>query len=51
MLTEELDKIQQEVGIDNFHNGKFDKASTLFKDMILKDEFDEFLTLPAYNYI
>ena len=51
MLNEELESIKIEIGEDRYNNGKFDLASNLFKDMILKDEFDEFLTLPAYKYI
>ena len=51
ILKEELDAIKLEIGDNRFSNGKFDLASSLFKDMILKDDFDEFLTLPAYKYI
>ena len=51
MLNEELESIKIEIGDDRYNNGKFDLASNLFKDMILKDDFDEFLTLPAYKYI
>ena len=51
ILKEELDAIKLEIGDNRFSNGKFDLASNLFKDMILKNDFDEFLTLPAYKYI
>ena len=51
ILTEELASIEKEIGNERFSNGKFDLASSLFKEMILKDDFDEFLTLPAYKYI
>ena len=51
ILKEELESIKNEIGDDRYNNGKFDLASNLFKDMILKDDFDEFLTLPAYKYI
>jgi malate synthase len=50
-LKEELDGIQFEVGIDQFEQGKFMEASQLFSEMITKNEFDEFLTIPAYQYI
>jgi len=50
-LKEELDGIQSEVGIDRFEQGKFKEASQLFGEMITKNEFDEFLTIPAYQYI
>jgi len=51
ILKEELGSIKNEIGNDRYNNGKFDLAANLFKDMILKDDFDEFLTLPAYKYI
>ena len=51
IFEEELNDIKHELGDERFTKGKFDLAATLFKDMILKDNFDEFLTLPAYNYI
>ena len=50
-MEEELDVILSEIGEKRFSNGKFLKASSLFSEMIIKDEFDEFLTLPAYNYL
>ena len=48
---EEMAVIQSEIGEERFSSGKFAKASALFSEMIKKDEFDEFLTLPAYNYL
>ena len=51
ILYQELEAIKDEIGDDRFNSGKFNMASELFKDMILKDDFDEFLTLPAYKYI
>ena len=51
ILNEELLEIENEIGKEKYSNGKFDLASRLFEDMILSKEFDEFLTLPAYNYI
>ena len=34
-----------------YKKGKFELATDLFVNMIEKNEFDEFLTLPAYEYI
>ena len=48
---EELEKIQGEVGDDAWANGKFDEAAELFWEMTVSDEFQEFLTLPAYERI
>ena len=50
-LKEELDGIQSEVGTNRFDQGKFMEASQLFSEMITKNEFDEFLTIPAYNQL
>ncbi|MCH2023246.1 MAG: malate synthase A [Saprospiraceae bacterium] len=51
LLPEELKKIKDYVGIDNYNNGRFDEAIKLFTDLIKKDEFIEFLTLPAYDLL
>lgn len=48
---EEIDKIKNYVGEERYLNGKFEKAIELFDDLILKKEFVEFLTLPAYKYL
>ena len=37
--------------ISYYNNGKFDLAIELFNNMIFNEEFDDFLTLPAYEYI
>ena len=50
-MAEELEVIKSEIGGKRFSSGKFLEASSLFSEMIKKDEFDEFLTLPAYNYL
>ena len=51
MFKDELGSIENEVGKERFMNGKFNLAMDLFRDMIFKKEFDEFLTLPAYQHI
>ena len=51
IVEEELEVIQSEIGEDRFKNGEFSKASSLFSEMIKKEKFDEFLTLPAYELI
>jgi len=51
ILEEELAAIKGEIGENRFINGKFTLASQLFKSMITSETFDEFLTLPAYQYI
>ena len=48
---EELEKIKNYVGEERFNNGKFKLATELFDDLILNDNFAEFLTLKAYQFI
>ena len=50
-LKEELDGIQSEVGNNKFEQGKFIEAAKLFSEMVTKNEFDEFLTIPAYKQL
>src|SRR6184192_2363968 len=49
VLTEELTKIKQAIGVDRFASGKFEIARDLFDKMTTDDEFAEFLTLPGYD--
>ncbi len=48
---EEIEKIKDLVGHDNFKNGKFDLAIELFDKLVLSKDYQEFLTLNAYKYI
>ncbi len=48
---EEIEKIKKYVGIDRYNKGKFETAIELFDDLVLKESFVEFLTLPAYKLI
>ena len=51
LLTEEIDRIHDEVGQGRLLNGLFPTAVRLFEQMTKQDEFDEFLTLPAYDLL
>ena len=50
-LAEEMNVIKTEVGVNRFENGNFIEASSLFSEMIQKNDFDEFLTIPAYKQL
>ncbi len=50
-MAEELIKIRDEVGPDVYDNGKYTEAGELFLEMVTEDEFQDFLTLPAYERI
>lgn len=49
LKEEELEKIKLEVGEAVFESGKFEQAADLFDELILNDDFVEFLTLPGYQ--
>ena len=51
LLEEEMDAIRGEVGDARFESGRFQLAMRLFDEMIRADDFAEFLTLPAYEYL
>lgn len=51
ILTEELEKMRKAVGEQEFCTGKYLLAAELFERISLAEDFVEFLTLPAYEYI
>jgi malate synthase len=51
VLAEELDRIGADVGQDAFAQGKYALAREVFDDVATRDDFVEFLTLPAYDYL
>ena len=50
-LKSEMERVKGEVGPKAFEGGRFPEAIKLFSDMSLADQFEEFLTLPAYRLI
>ena len=51
LLKEEIEQIKLAVGKENYNKGKFKEASEIFYKMSTSEEFEEFLTLPAYKLI
>ena len=51
LFDDEVEKIIKEVGELKIKNTKFSEAITLFKRLVTQSEFEEFLTLSAYQYI
>lgn len=51
ILPSEIENIKAYVGEEAFANGKFEEAIRLFNELVLQDEYVEFLTLPAYDKI
>ncbi|MFO0996235.1 MAG: malate synthase A [Alphaproteobacteria bacterium] len=50
-LEEELEKIEMLVGATRFAAGKYREAATMFADLVTAEQFEEFLTLPAYECV
>jgi malate synthase len=50
-IAEELAKMRERMGAERFAKGKFEIASGIFEKMMLSGDFNEFLTLPAYQYL
>ncbi len=51
IADEELDKIRTSVGDEAYNGGRFKEAREVFETVALSDDFAEFLTLPAYEYL
>jgi malate synthase len=51
MMAEELGKIKEMVGEQEYASRKFAEAAQLLDKIITSEEFVEFLTLPAYGYL
>ena len=50
-LADETKGIEKELGDGRFTGGRFDDAIRLFADLSTADDFEEFLTLPAYSLL
>ena len=51
LLEEELTKIEDTVGGEHYGAGRYGEAAALLRELVLADEFTEFLTLPAYQRV
>lgn len=51
LLTEELEEIRRMVGEAAFAAGRYREAAALFEQLALGENFTEFLTIPAYEYL
>ena len=49
LIDEETGKIEESVGAESYAEGRWDDACSLFTEMALADDFEDFLTLPAYE--
>ena len=51
LLAEEMEKMRSHLRAAGAADGRLEDAQALFKDMVLAPEFEEFLTLPAYEWV
>jgi malate synthase len=51
LLEEELARIKDTVGRERYGAGGYGEAAALLRELVLADEFTEFLTLPAYERV
>jgi malate synthase len=51
VLEEEMDKIHAEVGDETWEKGRPDDTREIFERVSLGEDFPDFLTLPAYEYL
>ena len=45
------DRVREVIAEEGFEGGRFEEAQEIFERVALGDDFVEFLTLPAYEYI
>lgn len=50
-ISEELEKLRKMVGAERFESGKYELAAKLFDQMMTSEEFVEWMTLLAYDYL
>lgn len=50
-ISDELENIQKLLGHDRYEHGRFEEAAEIFRHLIYTEDFVDFLTLKAYDYI
>jgi malate synthase len=50
-LAEEMERVRGEIGPKDYDAGRFPEAIDLFSRLSLADEFEDFLTIPAYKLL
>ncbi len=51
VLQEEMEKLRAQLGDEQFRKRRFTTAAEILDSIITSDQFIEFLTLPAYQYL
>jgi malate synthase len=51
LVPQELAKVREMLGERQYAAGKYEEAAKMFEQLTLDDDFADFLTLPAYEYL
>ena len=51
LLSEELENIKSLLGEERYNQGRFGEATEIFDYLVRTEDFVDFLTLKAYNYL
>jgi len=51
LLPEELAKVRQLLGPEQYASGQYEEAARMFAQLTLDENFVDFLTIPAYDYL
>ena len=51
LVPQELAKVREMLGDKGYAAGKYPEGAKMFEELTLSEDFAEFLTLPAYDYI
>jgi malate synthase len=51
LVPQELEKVRQLLGDKGYAGGKYPEGAKMFEELTLAEDFVEFLTLPAYDYL
>jgi malate synthase len=51
LVPQELTKVREMLGEPQYASGKYEEAAKMFERLTLDDNFVDFLTLPAYEYV
>jgi malate synthase len=51
LVPQELAKVRDMLGDRGYSLGKYEEGATMFEQLTLDEDFVEFLTLPAYDYV
>jgi malate synthase len=51
LVPQELKRVREILGDKAYAAGQYEEGAKMFEELTLRDEFVEFLTLPAYDYV